>query len=64
MQYIRLVRSKMKPEARLAIDGFCLFFGMTLFFCLAQSAYDGIAKRNTAFDQGRWWYPIYRAFNH
>jgi len=33
---------------------------VTLLFCLAQSAHDGIANRNRDFDQQRWWIPIYR----
>lgn len=40
--------------------GFALFLAVTLFFCLAQSAYDGIAKRNPAFDPQRWWFPVYK----
>src|SRR5215470_6551881 len=47
-----------KSELRQAGEGFALFFGITLFFCLMQSAHDGIAKRNPAFDKNRWWYPI------
>jgi len=45
-----------------ALRGLGFFFAVTLLFCLAQSAYDGIVKRNRAFDQQRWWYPIYLAF--
>jgi hypothetical protein len=43
-----------------ALDGFGLVFAITLFFCLIQSAHDGIAKRNRAHDKDRWWYPICR----
>jgi hypothetical protein len=43
-----------------ALDGFGLVFAITLFFCLIQSALDGIANRNRAYDKDRWWYPIYR----
>lgn len=35
-------------------------FAITLFFCLVQSAHDGLVKRNRAFDPQRWWYPIYK----
>lgn len=45
------------------MKGLALYLAVTLFFCLAQSAYDGIARRNPAFDSGRWWFPIYRALN-
>jgi hypothetical protein len=37
-----------------------VFFAVTLFFCLIQSAHDGIVNRNRDFDSQRWWYPIYR----
>jgi hypothetical protein len=60
MNYLKRLRVKIRPEIRTALDGFGLVFAITLFFCLIQSAHDGIAKRNHAFDKDRWWYPIYR----
>jgi hypothetical protein len=50
----------MKPKVRTWLDGFGLFFAITLFFCLLQSADDGIVNRNRQFDPQRWWYPIYQ----
>jgi hypothetical protein len=50
----------MKPDVRDWLDGFGAFFAVTLFFCLIQSAHDGIVNRNRAFDSQRWWYPVYR----
>jgi hypothetical protein len=60
MRFLKRVRAKVRPDIRQAIDGFGLFFAVTLFFCLIQSAHDGIVKRNRVFDQHRWWYPIYQ----
>jgi hypothetical protein len=37
-----------------------VLFAVTLFFCLLNSAYDGIANRNRQFDPQRWWYPVYQ----
>ena len=37
-----------------------VFFAITLFFCLIQSAHDGLTNRNREFDKYRWWYPVYR----
>jgi SAM-dependent methyltransferase len=42
------------------VSGYGTFFAITLFFCLVQSAHDGIVKRNRNFDSQRWWYPIYK----
>ncbi len=53
----------MKPEVRDWLDGFGLLFAITLFFCLIQSAHDGVVNRNHDFDSQRWWYPIYRILN-
>jgi len=39
--------------------GFGAFFAITLFFCLVQSAHDGLIRRNRGFNSQRWWYPIY-----
>jgi hypothetical protein len=60
--FLKQVRARVRPDIRQAIDGFGLLFAITLFFCLIQSAHDGIVNRNRAFDQQRWWYPIYRTF--
>ena len=51
---------EIRPEIRTALDGFGLLFAITLFFCLIQSAHDGIANRNRAYDKDWWWYPVYR----
>jgi len=59
MHHLRRLRARIKPEVREWLDGFGLFFAVTLFFCLIQSAHDGIVKRNRQFDSQRWWYPIY-----
>lgn len=61
MQLLKRIRTWVRPDIRRATDGVGLFFAITLFFCLIQSAHDGIVKRNRDFDQYRWWYPIYRA---
>jgi hypothetical protein len=61
METLRHIRSKMKPEVRQWLDGFGLFLSITLFFCLIRAAHDGITKRQRAFDDQRWWYPIYRS---
>jgi hypothetical protein len=58
MRYLLHLRSWMKPDVRDWLDGFGLFFA--LFFCLIQSAHDGIVNRNRTFDSQRWWYPAYR----
>lgn len=63
MRYLIRLRAWMRPEVRRWLDGFGAFFAVTLFFCLLQSAHDGIAKRNRDFDSQRWWYPIYRLVN-
>ena len=60
MNTLRRIRSKVKPEVRQWLDGFGLFFAITLFFCLIQAAHDGITKRQRAFDDQRWWYPIHQ----
>ena len=60
MQLVNCIRASIRSDIRHALDGLALFFAITLFFCLIQSAYDGIAKRNRDFDKYRWWYPIYR----
>jgi hypothetical protein len=62
MELVRRVRASIKPEIRGWLDGFGLFFAITLFFCLIQAAHDGITKRQRAFDDQRWWYPFYRTF--
>ena len=52
-----------QPRTRrplLLILVFGVFLAITLFFCLIQAAHDGITKRNRAFDDQRWWYPLYR----
>ena len=58
--FLRL-RHSIRPDVRGWLDGFGMIVAVTLFFCLLQSAHDGIAKRNPAFDSERWWFPIYRA---
>jgi hypothetical protein len=60
MRYLLRLRGWIKPEVRDWLDGVGVFFAITLFFCLAQSAHDGIANRNRDFDHQRWWLPIYR----
>jgi hypothetical protein len=62
MNFLARIRAKVPPDIRQAIDGFGLIFAVTLFFCLLESAHDGIVNRNRQFDPQRWWYPIYRAF--
>jgi hypothetical protein len=60
MNYLKRLRSRIRPDIRTALDGLGLLFTITLLFCLIQSAHDGIVNRNPAFDNDRWWYPIYR----
>ena len=57
------MRAAIRPDIRQAIDGFGVVFAVTLFFCLLNSAHDGIVNRNTQFDSQRWWYSVYRAFH-
>ncbi len=54
------VRYWISPDIRAWLDGFGLFFAITLFFCVIAAAHDGIVKRNRQFDEQRWWYPIYK----
>ena len=61
MKFVRRVRASIKPEIRDWFDGFGLFLAITLFFCLIQAGHDGITKRQRAFDDQRWWYPVYRS---
>jgi hypothetical protein len=63
MRFLLRLRRWMKPEVRDWLDGFGLLFAITLFFCLIQSAHDGVVNRNHDFDSQRWWYPIYRILN-
>jgi hypothetical protein len=60
MEAVKRLRARIRPDIRKGLDGLVLFIAITLFFCLVQSAHDGIVKRNRAFDDQRWWYPIYR----
>ena len=60
MRYLLRLRAWIKPEVRDGLDGLGVLLAITLFFCLLQSAHDGIVKRNRDFDSQRWWYPIYR----
>ena len=53
------IRYSIRPDIRTWLDGFGLFFAITLFFCLIASAHNGIVNRNKQFDSQRWWYPIY-----
>ena len=62
MKSLAQMRAKVRPDIRQAIDGFGLVFAITRFFCLLNSAHDGIVNRNRQFDPQRWWYPIYQAF--
>jgi len=57
---IRRVRAYLKPEVRQWLDGFGVFFAITLFFCLIAAAHDEIINRERMFDSQRWWYPVYR----
>ena len=63
MRYLLRLRAWVKPEIRNWLDGFGLFFAITLFFCLIQAAHNGVVHRNRDFDSQRWWYPIYRTFH-
>ena len=56
------LRAWIRPSVRDGLDGLIAIFGITLFFCLVQSAHDGLVNRNRAFDSERWWYPLYNAF--
>ncbi|ANW00119.1 hypothetical protein LMTR13_07885 [Bradyrhizobium icense] len=60
MHYLRRMRARIKLATRSALDGLSVLFAITLFFCLIQSAHDGIVNRNREFDKDRWWYPIFR----
>ena len=60
MRALKRLRARIRPDIRQAMDGFGVLFAVTLFFCLLNSAYDGIANRNRQFDPQRWWYPIYQ----
>jgi hypothetical protein len=60
MRYLLRLRRWVKPEVRNWLDGFGVFFAITLFFCLIQSAHDGLTNRTREFDKYRWWYPVYR----
>ena len=59
MRYLLRLRGRIRPEVRNGLDGLALFFAITLFICLVQSAYDGIVKRNHNFDSLKV-NPIYR----
>ena len=63
MNFLRQMRAKVSPDTRQTLDGFGVVFAITLFFCLLNSAYDGIVNRNRQFDPQRWWYPVYRIFD-
>jgi hypothetical protein len=60
--WLRELRAMVRPDIRQALDGFALFFAITLFFCLLQAAHDGITKRQRAFDNDRWWVPFIAHF--
>ena len=60
MNFVKRLRAKVRPDIRQALDGFGLFFAITLFFCLLNSAIDATVNRQRAFDKDRWWYPLYR----
>jgi hypothetical protein len=60
MRYVLRIIGTVRPDVRSWIRGFGALFAITLFFCLIQSAHDGIMKRNRDFDSQRWWYPIYK----
>jgi len=53
------VRYSVRPDIRQWLDGFALFFGITLFFCLTAAIIDWHQNRIRAFDKDAWWYPIY-----
>jgi hypothetical protein len=57
---VKRMRASIRPDVRTWLDGFGLFLAITLFFCLVEAAHDGITKRQRAFDDQRWWYPIYK----
>ena len=59
---VKSIRARVRPDVRDALDGFGLFFAVTLFSCLIASAHNGIVNRNRDFDAERWWYPIYQTF--
>jgi hypothetical protein len=52
-------RYLVRPDIRQVLDGFALFFAISLFFCLTASAVDWHNHRIRAFDKDSWWYPIY-----
>lgn len=58
---IGAVRERIKPGLRDGIDGFGLYIAITLLFCLIAAAHDGVAKRQRAFDDQRWWVQIYKS---
>jgi hypothetical protein len=60
MRYVLRILGTVRLDVRSWIRGFGTLFAITLFFCLIQSAHDGIMKRNRNFDSQRWWYPIYK----
>jgi hypothetical protein len=58
---MRRVRAYLKPEVRQWLDGFGVFFAITLFFCLAAALIDWHSNRIREFDKDQWWYPISQA---
>ena len=60
MNALKKLRARIRPDIRQAIDGFGVLFAVTLFFCLLNSAHDGVVNRNRQLDPQRWWYPIYQ----
>jgi hypothetical protein len=52
-------RYSVRLEIRRWLDGFALFFAITLFFCLTAATIDWHQHRIRAFDKDAWWYPIY-----
>ncbi len=53
VESIRRVRAYLKPKVRQWLDGFGVFFAITLVFCLIAAAHDGIVNRQRMFDSQR-----------
>ena len=60
MNALKKLRASIRPDIRQAIDGVGVVFGITLFFCLLNSAYDGIVNRN----RSDVWHGLVQAARH
>jgi hypothetical protein len=61
MKYFWRLRYWIRPDVRQALDGFGVFFAITLFFCLLEGNHGSFIHHVTEQDQFRWWWPLYRA---